>query len=195
MVRVQCVPNKYLWNKHKKGNKGIRYGLKVVPHVGKFSTRIRKIVLPQRNYELFEANGSISYNIGFHGLNAGDSSHLSTKVPYQIDHFFPWKHAPSNLSINHPLNSKSNSSCCYKENQSWNLFNCSCNGVLVSKTFDFDWDKICSKSSDRHKIITANNSFHQWQQEQRSAQDYHRQQRQQLLHHQWQQEQRRHKIV
>nr|AIR93915.1 glucanase [Cicer arietinum] len=33
----------------------------------------------ERNYGLFKADGSISYNIGFHGLNAGDSSHLSLK--------------------------------------------------------------------------------------------------------------------
>ncbi|KAK2411679.1 glucan endo-1,3-beta-glucosidase [Trifolium repens] len=33
----------------------------------------------ERNYGLFKADGSISYNIGFQGLNAGDSSHLSIK--------------------------------------------------------------------------------------------------------------------
>ncbi|CAJ2634737.1 unnamed protein product [Trifolium pratense] len=33
----------------------------------------------ERNYGLFKADGSISYNIGFHGLNAGGSSHLSIK--------------------------------------------------------------------------------------------------------------------
>lgn len=33
----------------------------------------------ERNYGLFKADGSISYNIGFHGLNAGDSSLLSLK--------------------------------------------------------------------------------------------------------------------
>lgn len=35
----------------------------------------------ERNFGLFKADGSISYNIGFHGLNAGDSSLLSLKVP------------------------------------------------------------------------------------------------------------------
>lgn len=34
----------------------------------------------ERNYGLFKADGSISYNVGFHGLNAGHSSHLSLKV-------------------------------------------------------------------------------------------------------------------
>ena len=34
----------------------------------------------ERNYGLFKADGSISYNVGFHGLNAGYSSHLSLKV-------------------------------------------------------------------------------------------------------------------
>ncbi|KAF1875674.1 hypothetical protein Lal_00006304 [Lupinus albus] len=33
----------------------------------------------ERNFGLYKANGSISYDIGFHGLNAGDSSHLSLK--------------------------------------------------------------------------------------------------------------------
>lgn len=33
----------------------------------------------ERNYGLFKADGSISYNVGFHGLNAGYSSHLSLK--------------------------------------------------------------------------------------------------------------------
>lgn len=33
----------------------------------------------ERNYGLFKADGSISYNVGFHGLNAGHSSHLSLK--------------------------------------------------------------------------------------------------------------------
>ncbi|XP_027332095.1 glucan endo-1,3-beta-glucosidase 14-like [Abrus precatorius] len=33
----------------------------------------------ERNYGLFKADGSISYDVGFHGLNAGDSSHLSLK--------------------------------------------------------------------------------------------------------------------
>lgn len=36
----------------------------------------------ERNFGLFKADGSISYDIGFHGLNAGDSSLLSLKVPY-----------------------------------------------------------------------------------------------------------------
>ncbi|KAI4335701.1 hypothetical protein L6164_014324 [Bauhinia variegata] len=36
----------------------------------------------ERNYGLFKADGSISYNIGFHGLNAGDSSFLSFKGIY-----------------------------------------------------------------------------------------------------------------
>ncbi|CAL0325691.1 unnamed protein product [Lupinus luteus] len=33
----------------------------------------------ERNFGLYKADGSISYDIGFHGLNAGDSSHLSLK--------------------------------------------------------------------------------------------------------------------
>ncbi|CAL0307117.1 unnamed protein product [Lupinus luteus] len=33
----------------------------------------------ERNFGLFKADGSISYEIGFHGLNAGDSSLLSLK--------------------------------------------------------------------------------------------------------------------
>ncbi|XP_019440325.1 PREDICTED: glucan endo-1,3-beta-glucosidase 11-like [Lupinus angustifolius] len=33
----------------------------------------------ERNFGLFKADGSISYDIGFNGLNAGDSSHLSLK--------------------------------------------------------------------------------------------------------------------
>ncbi|KAI5416216.1 glucan endo-1,3-beta-glucosidase 14 [Lathyrus oleraceus] len=33
----------------------------------------------ERNYGLFKADGSISYNVGYHGLNAGYSSHLSLK--------------------------------------------------------------------------------------------------------------------
>ncbi|CAL0330491.1 unnamed protein product [Lupinus luteus] len=33
----------------------------------------------ERNFGLFKADGSISYDIGFHGLNAGDSSHLALK--------------------------------------------------------------------------------------------------------------------
>ncbi|KAE9601806.1 hypothetical protein Lal_00040901 [Lupinus albus] len=33
----------------------------------------------ERNFGLFKADGSISYDIGFHGLNAGGSSHLSFK--------------------------------------------------------------------------------------------------------------------
>ncbi|CAL5198647.1 unnamed protein product [Lathyrus oleraceus] len=33
----------------------------------------------ERNYGLFKADGSISYDVGYHGLNAGFSSHLSLK--------------------------------------------------------------------------------------------------------------------
>ncbi|KAI4344147.1 hypothetical protein L6164_011411 [Bauhinia variegata] len=33
----------------------------------------------EKNYGLFKADGSIAYDIGFHGLNAGDSSFLSFK--------------------------------------------------------------------------------------------------------------------
>ncbi|KAL5065122.1 hypothetical protein RYX36_026859 [Vicia faba] len=33
----------------------------------------------ERNYGLFKADGSISYDVGYHGLNAGYSSHLSFK--------------------------------------------------------------------------------------------------------------------
>ncbi|XP_054820927.1 glucan endo-1,3-beta-glucosidase 14-like [Prosopis cineraria] len=36
----------------------------------------------EKNYGLFKADGSISYDIGFHGLNAGDSSLLSIKNIY-----------------------------------------------------------------------------------------------------------------
>lgn len=36
----------------------------------------------ERNFGLFKADGSISYDIGFHGLNAGDSSLLSFKVQF-----------------------------------------------------------------------------------------------------------------
>ncbi|KAK4257403.1 hypothetical protein QN277_006996 [Acacia crassicarpa] len=36
----------------------------------------------EKNYGLFKADGSISYDIGFHGLNAGDSSLLSIENIY-----------------------------------------------------------------------------------------------------------------
>ena len=46
-----------------------------------FNENLKPGPTSERNYGLFKADGSISYNIGFHGLNAAQSSHLSLKVP------------------------------------------------------------------------------------------------------------------